>query len=56
MKIEGWKYYVRAAIPSTPPHIEVDVEPLNDGRIWNLDGKPLLARWDSDWDCIKQHL
>ena len=51
MKIEGWKYYVRAAIPSTPPHIEVDVEPLNDGRIWNLDGKPLLARWDSDWDC-----
>ena len=51
MKIDGWNYYVHAAIPSTPPHVEVDVKPVNDGRIWNLDGKPLLARWHSDWDC-----
>lgn len=51
MKIDGWNYYVHAAIPSTPPHINVDLEPVKTGSIWNLDGKPLLARWTSDWDC-----
>ena len=51
MKINGWRYYVKAAIPSTPPHIEVDAAPVNEGSIWSLDGKPLLARWTSDWDC-----
>jgi len=51
MKINGWKYYVHAAIPTLPPHIEVDETPVNDGSIWSLDGGPILVRWTSDWDC-----
>ena len=51
MKIKGWQYYVHAAIPIIPPHIEADISPINDRSIWQLDGKPLLARWISDWDC-----
>lgn len=51
MKINGWQYYVNAAIPTTPPHIEIDTEAVNNGNIWELDGKPFLARWTTDWDC-----
>lgn len=51
MKIDGWNYYIQAAIPSTAPHIDVDIEPVKNGSIWDLDGKPVMARWTTDWDC-----
>lgn len=52
MKIDGWKYYNRAAIPTTPPHTAPDMTPITDGRIWQIDGgKPLLVRYTSDYDC-----
>ncbi len=51
MKIEGWKYYIHAAIPDTSPNETVDIGPIESGDIWNMDGKPLLARWTTDWDC-----
>ena len=47
-----WKYYNHAAIPTTAPHEDVEIEPIENGEIWQLDGhKPLLARWTSDFDC-----
>lgn len=49
--IEGWKYYNHAAIPATAPHIDVDSSPIDDNRIFQVEEKPLLARWTSDWDC-----
>lgn len=50
--IEGWKYYNHAAIPTTPPNVVPDLQPLEDGTIWRIDGKkPLLARYITDWDC-----
>ena len=49
--IEGWKYYNHAAIPTTAPHIDVDISPIDDNRIFQTEEKPLLARWTSDWDC-----
>ena len=50
--IEEWKYYNHAAIPTTAPHEAANLDPINDGSIWNLGGGiPLLVRWQSDWDC-----
>ena len=47
-----WKYYNHAAVPTTAPHEETDLEQVKNGEIWKLDGHtPLLARWTSDWDC-----
>ncbi len=52
MQIKGWRYYNRAAIPTTAPHIEPDMTPIQTGDIWQLDGrKPLLVRWTTDFDC-----
>lgn len=53
MKIDGWKYYNHAAIPTTAPHTKVNLEPIENNTIWKkLDGGYcLLARWSSDWDC-----
>lgn len=53
MEIKGWKYYNHAAIPSTAPHEEPNVKPIEDKSIWNIEGKsaPLLARWTADFDC-----
>ena len=48
----GWKYYNHAAIPLSPPHEIVDLEPIIDGSIWkSLEKTPVLARWHSNWDC-----
>lgn len=54
MKIKGWKYYNHAAIPTTAPHEEVNLEVIKDKTIWKMDGKPLFARWISNWDCQEQ--
>lgn len=51
MKIDGWKYYNHAAVPASPPHEQINKDPLENGLIWRLDGTPLLARWQSEWDC-----
>ncbi|MDD3416497.1 MAG: hypothetical protein PHY47_21245 [Lachnospiraceae bacterium] len=51
MKINGWKYYNRAAIPTTTPHEKVDLNPIEDKSIWKMDGKPLFARWTENYDC-----
>lgn len=50
MKIEGWRYYNHAAIPTTAPHEDPDLTPIEDKSIWQLDGDPLLARWTTDFD------
>ena len=51
MQIEGWRYYNHAAVPSTQPHENPDLRPIEDGSIWKMDGSPLLARWTTDFDC-----
>ena len=51
MQIEGWKYYNHAAIPTTAPHEEPDLQPIEDGAIWQMSGAPLLARWTTEFDC-----
>ncbi|MDD4376713.1 MAG: hypothetical protein PHH48_00975 [Eubacteriales bacterium] len=49
---EGWRYYNHAMLPSTPPHESVNMKPIEDGSIWNIEGyRPLLARWTTDFDC-----
>lgn len=54
--IESWHYYNHAALPNCAPHEEADLRPINDGSIWKGNfssgsGKPLFARWITDWDC-----
>lgn len=51
MKIQGWRYYNHVAMPTTPPHISPNLEPIESGEIWNLDGAPYLARYTTDFDC-----
>lgn len=52
MQIDGWKYYNHSAIPTTAPHEPVNIEPINNGDIWQIKGgTALLARWTNDWDC-----
>ena len=51
MQIEGWRYYNHAAIPLTPPHIEPNMSPLEDGTIWNIEGEnPLFVSYTTDFD------
>ena len=47
----GWKYYNHAAIPTCAPHEEPDITPIEDGSIWKMAGRPLMARWTTDFDC-----
>ena len=52
MDIKGWQYYNHAAIPNSAPNEDPDITPINDNTIWQMDGgKPLLARWTTDFDC-----
>lgn len=51
MSVQGWKYYNHAAIPTSAPHEEPNLIAIQDGTIWHMEGKPLLARWVTDWDC-----
>lgn len=48
----NWRYYNHAAVPTTAPHENPDVNPIENGSIWALkEGTPLLARWTTDFDC-----
>ena len=50
-RIDGWRYYNHAAIPSIPEYKNPDLSPIEDGRIWSIDNKkPLLVRWTTDFD------
>lgn len=51
MQIEGWRYSNHAAVPVSGPHEPVDLQPIESGAIWNIDGAPLLARWVTEFDC-----
>ena len=55
MKIDGWKYYNHAAIPTSEPNETVNIKCILDNTIWKIDGgKPLFARWTTDFDCGKE--
>lgn len=49
--MDNWKYYNNAAIPTTAPHENADLTPIKDGSVWEMDGKPLFARWTEKFDC-----
>lgn len=51
MEIQGWQYYNHAAIPTTAPYEEPDITPIQNGSIWKVKGRPLLARWTTEFDC-----
>lgn len=52
MKVDGWKYYNHALIPTCEPHDTPDTFVLQNDELWDSEGKrPLLARWTTDWDC-----
>lgn len=51
MKVKGWKYYNHAAVPTTSPHEKVDTSAIENGQVWKIGGRPLLARWITDFDC-----
>lgn len=52
MEVKGWKYYNHAAIPTTEPQEEVDMDAIENGHVWKIGGgTPLLARWTTDFDC-----
>ena len=54
MQVEGWYDYNHAAVPSTPPHKAPNLAPVQSGDIWRMDGRPLLARWTTDFDCGRE--
>lgn len=53
MSCNSWKYYNHAAIPQCAPNEKPDLKPIENGTIWKGlgGGKPLLARWTTEWDC-----
>ena len=51
IEVEGWKYYNHAAIPTCAPHEMPNLKPLQDGSIWKMKGRPLFARYTTDYDC-----
>ena len=58
MFMESWKYYNHAVISNLPPHIAVELSPIQDGTIWNItskDGKkPLLVCYHTDYDTKEE--
>ena len=54
MDVNGWTYYNHAAIPACWPHEEPDITPVRDGSVWSMNGRPLFARWTTDYDCGEQ--
>lgn len=52
MNIDGWKYYNHAALPDCAPHETPDDTPVKNNEIWKIaNGKAILARWTTDYDC-----
>lgn len=50
--VKGWRYYNNALMPSTPPHVEANIEEMTKKSFWKLGGgKAFLARWTSHFDC-----
>lgn len=59
MKIQGWRYFKHAAVPTTELHEEPDLTPIKDGSIWKLteddgSGRVLFARYTTDFDCADE--
>lgn len=56
MKVDGWKYYNHAAIPTCAPHEMPDIAPVLNGSLWEglYGGKPLFARWTTDFNCVNE--
>jgi len=55
--IEGWKYYNNAVIPSCAPHMIPNLAVVKNKEVFRskqFQGRVLLARWTSDWDCERQ--
>jgi hypothetical protein len=50
MNNSGWQYYNHALIPACAPHETPDVAALDTKELWR-NGRPLLARWTTDFDC-----
>ena len=53
MANSGWRYYNHALIPTCAPHETPDTSALDDKTLWK-SGRPLLARWTTDFDCETQ--
>ena len=51
VNINGWRYYNYAAVPTSAPHEDPNLLPLEDKSIWKMQKMPLLARWTTDFDC-----
>lgn len=49
-KIDGWKIYNCALLPTTPPHEEPNVEALKGNKKWKW-GEVLLVRYTTNFDC-----
>ena len=49
MEITDWKIYNHALIPTTPPHIEPNIQQL--ASISLVKNKIFFARWAKEWDC-----
>lgn len=50
MADSGWRYYNHALIPTCAPHEMPDISALDMKSLWE-SGRPLLARWTTDFDC-----
>lgn len=51
MKIDGWRYYDHAAIPTCAPNEIPNISVLKDGSVWKINNNILFARWTTDYDC-----
>lgn len=52
--MDSWRYYNHSAIPNTAPHIIPNLEVIKSGKIWDIPGFPLLARWTTDFDTNRE--
>ena len=49
MDDRGWRYYNHALIPTCAPHEVPNIAELDQQELWK-EGRPLLARWTTDFD------
>ena len=54
MEIKGWRYYNHAAVPTCADHEEPDLTPILDGSIWQMEGSPLFAKYQTNFDIKKE--